>query len=449
MPEYAHKSRRKSTRSSVKSLRVLMNGEMVGLWSVDRNGDQFRYEDSWLQSNLARPLSLSMPLRPSTEPYRDARVRSWFENLLPDSSDIRRRIQSRVHAASTNAFDLLSEIGNDCIGAVQLVPEESDALDVKCISGEPLSDSQVSDILKDAVGTALPGQTSDNFLRLSLAGAQEKTALLWHDGKWHRPTGATPTTHIIKLPLGRAGMEQADLSMSVENEWLCSRICAAFGLKTAHSEIQRFDDRLALVVERFDRKLAADGRWWLRVPQEDMCQATATPPELKYEADGGPGIPGILSLLLGSVNSADDRARFLKTQFLFWLLCAPDGHAKNFSVFLHANGRFELTPVYDVISAYPFTGRGSTQVAVQKINMAMAWRGENKHYRWKNIMPRHLNETARRTGLRLEGERMLDEFVADTDRAIDTVASELAPDFPDVVAEKVFSGMRKCASLIA
>jgi hypothetical protein len=47
-------------------------------------------------------------------------------------------------------------------------------------------------------------------------------------------------------------------------------------------------------------------------------------------------------------------------QFIYgdsWLqLCATDGHAKNFSIFLEPEGRFRLTPRYDVLSALPVLG---------------------------------------------------------------------------------------------
>ncbi len=65
---------------------------------------------------------------------------------------------------------------------------------------------------------------------------QEKTALLFHEGRWLRPHGATPTTHILKLPLGLVGNRRADLTTSVENEWLCMTILKAFGLPVAGGE---------------------------------------------------------------------------------------------------------------------------------------------------------------------------------------------------------------------
>lgn len=145
------------------------------------------------------------------------------------------------------------------------------------------------------------------------------------------------------MPLGSIPVKPVpcrSLSSSIENEWLCSRIAAAFGLDVARCEIETFGSIKALVVERFDRRLSPDGGWLMRLPQEDFCQATATPTHLKYESDGGPGILPIMRLLLGARDAFADRRVFMQAQLLFWLLAAPDGHAKNFSLFIERGGRY-------------------------------------------------------------------------------------------------------------
>src|SRR5690606_1535993 len=158
-----------------------------------------------------------------------------------------------------------------------------------------------------------------------IAGAQEKTALLWLNEQWNLPHGATPTTHIFKLPLGLVGNLGFDMSESVDNEWLCSNILHAYGLPVACTQILQFGDMKVLAVERFDRT------WWenekgqrslLRLPQEDMCQATATPPHLKYESDGGPGVRPIMKLLATSRDPDRDSRPLFQAHVLFWRLRA-------------------------------------------------------------------------------------------------------------------------------
>lgn len=260
-----------------------------------------------------------------------------------------------------------------------------------------------------------------------------------------RPRGATPTTHILKLPLGRVGNQQLDLSGSVENEWLCARILAAYGLPVAPCEIGRFNGTGALIVERFDRRWTSDGKSLLRLPQEDMCQATGTSPLMKYETDGGPGMDRILALLESSEQRASDRMNFFRAQLLFWLLCAPDGHAKNFSVHLRARGAFCMTPLYDVLSAYPLLGTGAKQLNPFKVRLAMAVRGKNPHWKMREVLRRHWNESARRNGLGESAESLMKEIVEKTPAVIAQVEGELPPQFPSPVADSIFAGLREAA----
>lgn len=157
-------------------------------------------------------------------------LRNFFENLLPDNRIIRERLQARFHTPSTSAQDLLAEIGRDCVGALALLPEGRFPDGFDRIEGEQLSEGDIEQALERV--TDDHRQIDDHDFRISIAGAQEKTAFLWADGRWMRPTGATPTTHIFKLPLGipPAGM---DLSTSVENEWLCARILDAYEVPVA------------------------------------------------------------------------------------------------------------------------------------------------------------------------------------------------------------------------
>jgi serine/threonine-protein kinase HipA len=198
-------------------------------------------------------------------------------------------------------------------------------------------------------------------LRISLAGAQEKTALLFHEGQWMRPHGSTPTTHILKLPLGRVGHRQADFSTSVENEWLCMNLLSAFGLPVAKTEILQFGSQKVLSVERFDRQLHSSGDWLMRLPQEDFCQVKGLSSHLKYEADGGPGVAELATVLQGSIQAEEDLTSLLTSQMLFLMLAAPDGHAKNFSIRILPQGRYTLTPHYDVMSIWPVEGNGPNQ----------------------------------------------------------------------------------------
>lgn len=418
-----------------------MNGERVGVWHTGGpTGHRFAYDDTRLRSENVRPISLSMPLRPAHELYQKG-VEAFFENLLPDNPTIRERLQRRHGTRSTNAFDLLAEIGRDCVGALQILPEDAKPKALRSITAVRLTRTQVAEVLSQTLGH--PAGIGDIAMesRLSLAGAQEKTALLWHDGAWNRPLGATPTTHILKLPIGTA-VAGLDLSTSVENEWLCGQILRAYGIPMADSRMDRFGEYRVLVVERFDRRLAPDGSWWMRLPQEDLCQATGTPPARKYESEGGPGILQVMDLLRGSDESVKDREDFMRTQLLFWMLAAIDGHAKNFSVFLLSGGGYRLTPRYDVLSAHPVMGHGRGKLSSQKIRMAMAVLGRNRHYRWAEIEFRHWLETVRRSGF-TGMSAIRSEIIERTPTVIDTVRRKLSKDYPDFLATTILDGLKR------
>jgi serine/threonine-protein kinase HipA len=287
----------------------------------------------------------------------------------------------------------------------------------------------------------------DGF-RLSIAGAQEKTALLRHSGRWCIPSGPTPTTHIFKLPLGLVGHMRVDMRHSVENEWLCMHLLRELGLPVPDTEIGRFADHVgeekALIVERFDRALAtAPGsrrKWITRLPQEDFCQALGVPAGRKYEADGGPGISAGLELLAGSTQPADDRLMLAKAQLAFWLLAAPDGHAKNFSIFLRRDG-YVLTPLYDVISAWPVIGRGPNRWAEQTVKLAMAVRGKRPHRELNRIAYRHWAGLAVQTGAPDALEQMT-AMVQSAPDALKRVASKLPARFPEQVWTSIARGVQ-------
>jgi serine/threonine-protein kinase HipA len=308
-----------TSKTKLQALTVLMNGVRVGkLEKNNYGGLSFSYDETWLNLPGARPISLSLPL--IHKPFIGDVVYNFFDNLLPDNAEIRGRIQASFHSTTDHPFDLLANIGKDCVGAIQLLID--DKIEFKNqIFFHPLEEKEIASILRNTKDYPLGMSTNDEF-RISIAGAQEKTAFLFWNGVWNRPLSSTPTTHIFKLPIGYIRHQQLDLSDSCENEWLCSEIASAFELPVAKCEIQYFEDTKALIVERFDRKLASDGNWIMRLPQEDTCQALGLSSHLKYQSDGGPGIENIMRLLLGATESTKDRDTFFRAQILFWLLAA-------------------------------------------------------------------------------------------------------------------------------
>ena len=422
-------------------LAVWMNGQRVGLWFWSRTGTPaFRYDALWSQSPNARPLSMSMPLPAAGGDITGAVVENYFDNLLPDSSRLRERLRRRFGAPSTRAADLLARIGRDCVGAIQLLPDgvAPDAHDH--IDSQPLTDAQIEALLHDVTDDASGADSLLADFRISIAGAQEKTALLRVGDRWHLPHAATPTTHIFKLPLGLVGNMRADMGNSVENEWLCHNLLTLLGFDVAKTEMGQFGRQKVLMVERFDRRWMDGSRWIARLPQEDFCQATGTPGDLKYQSDGGPGIRDCLELLSGSNQANTDKLAFVKTQLMFWLMAATDGHAKNFSIFLERGGGFRLTPLYDVLSAWPIIGSGSNMVSPRRAKLAMALRGKSMHYNLHEIHSRHWQALAKQSGVADAFEHM-EALVMQVPYALAQMADLLPQDFPRAVFNAIRRGM--------
>lgn len=424
-----------------RKLTALLNGRLVGEIDMARSGAiTFRYAPDWLAWEHALPVSLSLPLQ--EQAHQGALVIAYLENLLPDNPAIRERVAAKVGAGGTDAYNMLEKIGRDCVGALQFVagdtpPEPTD------LEGESVSDGQIADILRN-LATAPLGIEEDDF-RISLAGAQEKTALLRKDGAWIRPLGMTPTTHILKTQLGvlPSGI---NLSDSVENEFLCMTFCRAMGMDVAEVEIVDFEDVRALSVTRFDRRWTRDGRL-IRLPQEDFCQALSVPPSQKYQMDGGPGIADGMRLLAGSDRPNEDRLAFFKAQVLFWLLGATDGHAKNFSIALRPGGGFGMTPLYDILTAQKAVDDG--QIRHNRMRLAMSV-GDGNHYRINEVVRRHFLETAKTVGFGGDlASNMIAAVLNQLDRAIDKTHAAMPGGFPDILLTCLFDGLRGRAKNLA
>lgn len=425
-------------------LSVFQNGEIVGYLSKQPSGAvEFVYADEWLSNDRAYPVSLSMPLR--EDAYKGAPVVAVFENLLPDSESLRSRVAEKVGADGTDAYSLLAQIGRDCVGALQFFPENADVdfSKLHTIQGEAIKDEEIESLLNNLARVPL-GLDREHDFRISVAGAQEKTALLFHKGKWMRPTGTTPTTHILKTQIGELP-NGIDLSNSVENEFYGLAVMEAFGLPVNKTEIKTFDKTKSLVIERFDRAWTEDGIL-LRIPQEDCCQALSIPPSRKYQSDNRPSnekqpsMVEILNLLKGSDQPAEDQKAFLKAQIIFWLIGATDGHGKNFSIYLGQGGRFILTPFYDVLTAQPFFDAHKLQKKEMKMAMSV---GSNNHYKMADIQGRHFVQTVQKAGLPdYIAKEALDEIAGMAEKAMQSLEEKLPEDFPAEIHESVIRAVK-------
>jgi serine/threonine-protein kinase HipA len=396
-----------------KELIALVDQQEMGRVRQDRRGKlSFTYAEGWQRSPEAFPLSISMPLGLAEHPH--ARIDAFLWGLLPDNERILDQWGRRFHVSARNAFGLISHVGEDCAGAVQfVVPERVDVLarrspaDVEWLDEAAIA-LRLRSLRADHAAWRLPRDTG----QFSLAGAQPKTALLFLDGRWGLPSGRVPTTHILKPPTG-------ELDGHAENEHFCLELARSLGMIVPNSSVMRFEDEIAMVVERYDR--IRSGNRLTRVHQEDMCQAVGLPPTRKYESEGGPGVATIFGLLrTNSTNSVEDTGSFLDAIALNWLIAGTDAHAKNYGLLLSSAGQVRLAPLYDLASVLPYP-----DFDPHRIRLAMRLGGE---YRLHNVGRRQWQKLA--AELRLDPEPLLVRVAAMAD-AIPDHANSVAHQLGD------------------
>jgi serine/threonine-protein kinase HipA len=330
------------------SLVVFLNGVRVGdIYQATPGTLRFAYNNEWRDKRDAYPLSLSMPLT-AVEHAHEA-INPFLWGLLPDSERTLDHYGRLFSVSARNPVALLSHIGADCAGAVQFAaPDHADALEgagPNTPTAEWLTEAEIAHELRTVREQGIPGTTRRTAGQFSLAGAQPKIALLEEGKRWGRPTGRTPTNRILKPP-------SEEFRGFAENEHLCLDLASSLGLGSVKSRVTRFEDEVAIVVERFDR--VKRGRVYYRIHQEDICQALAVMPTRKYENEGGPGVKDTVALLRDvSRKPQEDVQRFLGATILTWVIAATDAHAKNYAL-LHSPEGTRLAPFFDIASYLPY-----------------------------------------------------------------------------------------------
>lgn len=325
-------------------LEVLLHGEHVGTLRRSRADIALAYTPRYLSSRTRVPLSLSLPLSAPMQGADDAQAARWIDGLLPGNRKVRDRWAAIHDADSSAPFDLLSTpVGHDCAGAVQFCPPgyleaiSARAGGVRWLSSEEF-DGEIAKVVEDPDGWGASGQ-AEGF---SLAGAYPKICLVaGADGRWGRPHGGAPSTHILKP----APEESVTLPI---NEFLALRTAEHAGVVVCDARLLFVGDHPVLAVTRFDRARSHDGSM-ARVHQEDAHQAAGGDRHM-YQAHGGLAPAEIADVLRRHASSpARELEMFLSQLAYRWLVRDPDGHAKNYTLSLTA-GDVRLAPLYDTWS---------------------------------------------------------------------------------------------------
>lgn len=399
------------------TLRVFLDGTRAGTLFQDANGrSTFQYTPEYLSSPSPTPLSISMPLQPAL--VKSKSTEAFFSGLLPDNPETLRAWGTKYGASPNNAFALLRHVGRDTAGALQILGPEVPSTDAteRTENIQWHDDAELQELIRglkannnwDAMRTAG---------RWSLAGAQSKVALFHDRGLWGTPMDSTPTTHILKPTI--PGLEAHDV-----NEYMCMEVAGRLGMPAAKTELLSVGDERILVSTRYDRA-KLDGRW-IRIHQEDLCQALSMHPSQKYQLEGGPSVKHIARLLnrLGT-QSQESSSRMFDYLNYNVAIGATDAHAKNFSL-IHSGSFTTLSPLYDVASYLPYDQSGSPANHGIKFEPAAAAMRMGKHYDLAEIGESDMIAVGRNLGVSSEDAvhryRQLREQLPDQFHA---VASEL------------------------
>lgn len=334
----------------VKELSVRLQGLQVGILRLVKGKMEFTYD-----SATQTPISLSLPLQ--KESFKEKACRAFFGGLLPENPNIRELLAKKYNINVNDDFKLLEQIGRDCAGALSFhkIEEPQKLQQLIKIEGKVLSDQELKKYIEELPYRPYMGK------RLSLAGAQEKTAVCVIDGEIALPNDNVPTTHIIKTALPK-------YRQSIENEYICMKAAKKIGLDVAKVEIRKVDNLEFLLVERFDRFLDeyCDGsqsfnnceacnectnhqkKYCLRmerVLQEDFAQSLGVQARDKYKVT----FKDCLKILNQTSTPANAKLKFVKQVIFNYLIGNTDAHAKNFSIYLDVNNFISLTPAYDLL----------------------------------------------------------------------------------------------------
>lgn len=291
------------------------------------------FTDEALDTFGQRRALLSMSLLTTSKPLQTRHVRHFLDGLLPEGQ-IRSEIARRTGVAEYDVMALLSHVGRECAGAVQVLESGSSPQEGRL---DPLSDAALAALVAD-----LPIRDWGESLaqHASLAGMQDKILVALTDDGWAWPAKGAMSTHIIKpQPLG------SPLDTLVLSEHWAMGVAGAAGLDVAKTEFTTFGGRDAIVVTRYDRHEGG------RIHQEDFCQALGLAPNDKYETDlRGPSRFSQIAHV--TRNGVADRSAFrtalLRAAVFNVVIGNGDSHSKNYSLLISPSGDVTMAPLYDV-----------------------------------------------------------------------------------------------------
>lgn len=301
----------------------------------------FVYDDDWLETRGAFPVSLTVPL--GRAPVSASVILTWLSNLLPEGGALE-ALSRRFGASRDDVLGILTMIGGDTAGGLSIGrPRAPEKPAYRPIAGANGLARLIMDLSSRPFLAGEPG------ISMSLAGVQRKLPVVLDEHGLSLPLNGAPSTHIIKPDV-------SSLYGAVQNEALCMVLARRAGLQVADVTTGIAGDIPYLLVARYDRIHRAPG--WHRLHQEDFCQALGVPPALKYQRHQsgrrGPGLADLIGVTRRHMT-ARDVASLIDAVIFNVLVANVDSHAKNYSIMLRAGGA-SFAPLYDLMCGDAWPG---------------------------------------------------------------------------------------------
>jgi serine/threonine-protein kinase HipA len=395
---------------------VYYQEKVVGSLEFDREERlSFQYDKSWLTFKDRFPLSIALGF--SDKIYGHIETKSFFENLLPEG-EIKDLLKAHGKSSIRSEFGFLQEFGGDCAGAFKIFPEK-----VKTSKTTKSKKELKLDVIykylneKKSLTDVILNKEGGKF---SLAGAQDKFAVIFEKNKIYLPLDGSPTTHIIK-PYVRYFNSTHDTPY---NEYLCMNLAGAVGLNVPAVDIIEGEYPL-FIVERFDRSQTKTGI--SRIHQQDFCQAQGITSLKKYESDGGPTFANNYKLVkTHSTSPIPDLNQLLKWLIYNLVIGNNDSHSKNLA-FLQTDEGIRLAPFYDLLSTSVYKEIGQ--------NFSFKIGGQNL---WSKLKRRLFDKLSSELELRDDViPKLATKLLLDIEKHYPRLLEDFTERFPDVKTGKV------------
>lgn len=356
------------------TLSVHLYGDRIGtLFSAGDDDYRFAYDPD-LVDELGPGeglLSNSLPLR--REPFSAETTRAYVEGLLPEGNR-RRRIGKELGLDHVDGYLMLTELGQDCPGAVTFVPEGEEIEERAPEEIQWLEEDELGELLRTPPPSYF-GEDGGRRMRAALPGMRHKLSLVRDEqnDRWGWPEAGVPSTHVIKPDTG-------EYPEYIANEMFCMTLFRQAGLKVAKGSVEEIAGRKCIVSPRYDR--VGEGPRAKRLHAETFVQALGIAPggEEGTEEGEAPDFAEAAGLL-SAVARADDLVNLLNIAFCNYIVGNGDAHGRNFNLIDYErrsvrddpHGCWRIAPLTDVTSTAVYDDPINTGMVIAEDYMGMAY----------------------------------------------------------------------------